>query len=104
MMKLNIMVKNALLTFHFLFVTFASTAYAHGPVAEQAAKAVTKATELFLQSAPTGDFQSVSAQLTGEEQFTVRILLKDKPAQDYWCGLDTKSKPAKWGCKPTAGK
>lgn len=81
-----------------------SVAAAHGPVAEQAAKAVSKATELYLKNEKQNDFQSVTAELTGDEQFTVRIQTKTGPAANYWCGLDMEAKPVKWGCKETRSR
>jgi hypothetical protein len=79
----------------------AASANAHGPAADQAAKAVSKATALFLTGEPAATqagFQAVSASVVGEESFLVRISTS-KGVLQYSCGLDIHTKPASWGCK-----
>lgn len=76
--------------------------HAHGPVAEQASKAIQKTTVLFLgQEKPEthAKFESISATLVGDEKFWVKISLKEGALLEYECGLDTSVKPVKWGCK-----
>lgn len=78
-----------------------SSTWAHGPVAQQASKAVEKSVALYLQEANRDDdkFKSVSAVMIGDERFEVQIARQDAATVSYECGLDTKVKPVKWGCK-----
>ncbi len=80
-----------------------STTWAHGPVAEQASKAIQKVTAQFLaeeKPALQDKFQSVSSTRIGDERFSVKVHLKDQAqAIEYICGLDETVKPVKWGCK-----
>lgn len=83
-----------------LFIS--SSAQAHGPIAEQASKAVQKVTALFLEkekAAAHDKFESISATQVGDERFSVKISLKEGALLEYECGLDTAAKPVKWGCK-----
>ena len=85
-----------------IILLMGSAANAHGPVAEQAMKAVQNVTAQFLaQEKPeiTKQFDSVSAAVTGDEKFVVKVSLKGGELFEYMCGLDTAVKPVKWGCK-----
>ncbi len=80
-------------------------ARAHGPVAQQAAKAVELSTKLFLSGEPAANhdlFESLVVTKVGDERFLVRIALKGrKETPTYACGLDETAKPVKWGCTPS---
>lgn len=80
----------------------AAPAWAHGPVAEQASKALTRVTTQFLadESKETQDaFESATVKLIGYERFAVEMGLKGGGKRAYTCGLDETVKPVKWGCK-----
>lgn len=79
-----------------------NAAWAHGPVAEQASKALTRVTTQFLadESKETHEaFEAASVKLIGYERFSVEMSLKGGGKRTYTCGLDETVKPVKWGCK-----
>ncbi len=77
--------------------------WAHGPVSQQAMVAVQRVQTQFEKDEAQdtrNSFSSISAQVSGEEQFVVTVVLKNgQPNLVYHCGLDTTVKPVKWGCK-----
>ncbi len=79
-----------------------TSAFAHGSVAQQASDAVSKAVESFTAANPSEvrrQFLSISAELTGHEQFSVTITLKDRATQfKYDCKENEDADPVIWEC------
>jgi hypothetical protein len=82
-------------------LTFPTLAMAHGSLAQQSSDAVKSATELFLRTkAPDlrRQFSSITATVSGNEQFAVEISLKDRTLFKYDCRENESVKPVIWEC------
>ena len=78
------------------------SAFAHGPLSEQAANAILEATTQFENAHPkeiTKQLLSVSAVLTGHEKFDVVVALKDERKFPFVCVENEEVLPVVWECK-----
>ncbi len=77
--------------------------FAHGQLAQQASDAIEVATEIFVSTQPQqvrSQFSSISATLTGHEQFAVFITLKDGTTKfTYNCVENEDVEPVIWECQ-----
>lgn len=76
-------------------------AFAHGSLVHQAAEAIDKSGQIFAQTQPKETqrlVKSVSAVLTGREQFTVAISLSTNAQLFYTCRENEEVDPVVWEC------